>query len=190
MQERKTGNESPPDPWSPAGRQGLFAFGDLIAGRGLEEISGGLGAVDVGQAKALVAGARVAVFGHDIHLQVGGVPGFGGDLDRPVIADGAGVNRGDLAHAFGVDALNHLFAERFAGRLPQGHPGSAGYHATKHPATGAGATTDADAATTPDADAATATDADAATTTDAGGGFASLISDGLRSSARLGLGHG
>src|ERR1022692_3427759 len=186
MQERKTGNESPPDPWTPAGRHGLFAFGELIAGRGLEEISGVLGGVDVGQAKALVAGARVAVFGHDIHLQVGGVPGFGGGLDRPVIADGAGVNRGDLAHAFGVDALNHLFAERFAGRLPQGHPGSAGYHATKHPATGAGATTDADAATTTDADAATATDADAATTTDAGGGFASLISDGLRSSARLG----
>src|ERR1019366_2016484 len=114
MQERKTGNESPPDPWSPAGRQGLFAFGDLIAGRGLEEISGGLGAVDVGQAKALIAGARVAVFGHDVHLELGGVPGLGGDLNRAVVADGACCEGGDLTHAFAVPVLVVVVTSRLS----------------------------------------------------------------------------
>src|SRR5450759_4829414 len=111
-------------------RAGFLAFVDLVAGGGLEEVSGGLAAADVGQAEALVAGPRVAVLGHDIHLEFGGVPGFGGDLNRPVIADGAGGERGNFARAFGVDAFDHLFAERFAGVPLEHHSGGSGRHHT------------------------------------------------------------
>src|ERR1035441_4373241 len=91
---------------------GSLAFADLVAGGQLEEISGGLGTVDIGHSEALVPGPRVAVLAHDHHLQVGGVPGFAGDLDRAVVAYGAHLDRGDVACAFGVDAFHHLFTER------------------------------------------------------------------------------
>src|SRR5450759_414109 len=48
-------------------RPDLFAFVDLVAGGGLEEVRRGLAAADVGQAETLVAGPRIAVPGHDIH---------------------------------------------------------------------------------------------------------------------------
>src|ERR1035437_9975874 len=115
-------------PGSPAGKRLLLAFVDLVTSGGLEEVSGGLVPADIGQAEAFVAGPRVAVPGHDIHLEFGGVPGFGGDLNRAVIADGAGGERGNFARAFGVDAFDHLFAERFAGVPLEHHSGGSGRH--------------------------------------------------------------
>src|ERR1019366_9441502 len=90
----------------------LLAFGYLITGGQLEEVSGGLGTADIGQTEVLVACPRIAVPGLDIHLQVGGVPALGGDLNRTVIADGAGLDGGYLAHSFGIDAFDRLLAER------------------------------------------------------------------------------
>src|ERR1035441_2875813 len=174
----------------PVGRRVLLVLVDLVTSGGLEEVSGGLGAVDVGQAEALLPGPRVAVFGHDIHLQLGGVPGFRGDLNRAVIADGAGVDGGDLADACGVDALDRLFAERFAGRLPHGHPGSGGNHAAaacRCGATGTAAAAAPGAAPAPDPGAATAADPGAATAADPG---ADTNAKGLGGPVRLCLGHG
>src|ERR1035437_6429919 len=156
-------------PGSPAGKRLLLAFVDLVTSGGLEEVSGGLVPADIGQAEAFVAGPRVAVLGHDIHLEFGGVPGFGGDLNRPVIADGSGGDRGDLAHAFGIDAFDHLFAEWFAGRLLAEHSDDSASPTTRR--RGCHADTDSTAATT--------------TAANGSGDLASFISQRLCGSARL-----
>src|ERR1035437_2422647 len=161
-------------PGSPAGKRLLLAFVDLVTSGGLEEVSGGLVPADIGQAEAFVAGPRVAVPGHDIHLEFGGVPGFGGDLNRPVIADGAGGDRGDFAHAFGIDSFDHLFAERFAGRLLAEHSDDRASPTTRR--RGCHADTDSTAATT--------------TAANGSGDLASFISQRLCGSARFRGGHG
>src|ERR1019366_5318179 len=80
-----------------------------------------------------------------------------------VIADGAHLDGGDVACAFGVDAFHRLFTERFALRLLEGNSDDAPRRAA---------------------------DADTAATTSSRSDFAPLNRDGLGRSARLGLGHG